>query len=525
MTAAPPRQAPAAADPFGARGPKLAALLGIAADARVLVAGTLPDGWRGDLPHYFSHLDSIPRLSALDPGAAYDAVLWAPGLDEAGDGFGDAVAAARAALAPGGTLLVFARNRFSLRGMAHHGAASAVTSRLRTPKGYRAALAGRFARVEELAAVPELDAAEEWVAPAALAPPSAGAERALHALGLLRGMVDGSLFLASDAEGGTGPLLAVVARQCGCAPLELERMALRERGALVLVARPRGGRRVACRVAAAGEAARLVGRNAEAARRLHADPAVHEWVRARIPRSLAEFPLGDAVVFAEEGAEGVMGWQLGGGARKALLAELVRFACTLAQDTSRTAMLDADGLEALLPDRLSAFAGAGLARAYAEVHHALARRVEDAPRVLAYAHGDFGPGNALADPRSGRLAAVIDWDQAGEDAAGVDLLNLAVQARRIERGEGAPQAFGHVAREFVRDGFGAVGAAELDAWLRPGTAPRVELAVWTALRMVLRSARYPALSAASADVSTAILAAAGRLLADVPAPAPVEAGA
>ena len=47
MTAAPPRQAPAAADPFGARGPKLAALLGIAADARVLVAGTLPDGWRG----------------------------------------------------------------------------------------------------------------------------------------------------------------------------------------------------------------------------------------------------------------------------------------------------------------------------------------------------------------------------------------------------------------------------------------------------------------------------------------------
>ncbi|HSU13285.1 MAG TPA: hypothetical protein VLK66_04250 [Longimicrobium sp.] len=519
MAAPAPPDAPAAPDPLGARAPKLAALLGLRRGARVLAAGARLRAWEADLDAYFD-AEWRASIGIGTIGGGWDLVLWAPTPAETGAGFADALAAIRASLSPGGTLVLMAKNALSLREMAH-GAPGLVRSGARTAGGYRARLrAAGFARVHEFAAVPSLDDAEEFVSPPArIALPASGrAERALAAVGLLPLVHDGFVYIAAGNRGGLSSLLQSLregGEEAGGPATRLERFALRSRGALVLRVRT-GAREMVCRVAATGEAAGMVACNAEWTRRLRACRGLEPWARERIPKPSAEIALGDAVLFPERAVDGVVGWMLAPARRTVLWHDLVRFALNLHHATARALRLDEESVERLVPESLPAHA-AGLRRAYGEVRAALAARVLGTAQVTAWAHGDYGHGNAIADARSGRLAGVIDWDQGARDAAGTDVLNAAVQRHHLDTGLPYARAFAVVAERFAAGGFAAVDAPAFDAALPLDPAARAGLAAWTALRIVRRSARYAALFAGSEADSAALLGEAAALLARHPA--------
>jgi aminoglycoside phosphotransferase (APT) family kinase protein len=112
---------------------------------------------------------------------------------------------------------------------------------------------------------------------------------------------------------------------------------------------------------------------------------------------------------------------------------------------------------------------------------ALEARLLGREQLLAWAHGDFGYGNALVNPATGELTGVIDWDTAREDElAGVDLVNFLTQRHRMEHGVPLSGALEAVGDRVLRAEFEAV----------PPEAAR-EVLVVTFLRFFQRSARYP----------------------------------
>jgi aminoglycoside phosphotransferase (APT) family kinase protein len=124
----------------------------------------------------------------------------------------------------------------------------------------------------------------------------------------------------------------------------------------------------------------------------------------------------------------------------------------------------------------------------------LRTRARGAERTRVWAHGDFGYGNAMVDPRTGALRGIIDWDQARVDLAGVDLLNFLVQREMGARACSFLAAFTDVARRVATGGFRAVHPS-VDYEERLGLSPaeRRDLVGWAALRMAERAIRYPRL--------------------------------
>jgi aminoglycoside phosphotransferase (APT) family kinase protein len=62
----------------------------------------------------------------------------------------------------------------------------------------------------------------------------------------------------------------------------------------------------------------------------------------------------------------------------------------------------------------------------------LRERLVGAELALGWIHGDFWPGNLLADTRTGTLAGIVDWDRSSsEDVPLHDLLHLLAYSRKL----------------------------------------------------------------------------------------------
>lgn len=498
------------ADAFGQAGRKLATLLNLPDTRHTLLVGEDLESWREGVRESFGECHQARSLE--DAGLSsyacrhpYDLVVWSPGPACRAAELAAGLARIRERLGEGGALLLRVENRLGLRS-AWRRPASLLSSRSLIAPQYRSRL-GRagFTRIHEYLPLPGLRETEEFVdaslGTVALPSHAHPLERGLNRAGLLPLVHEGYFYLASGPRGGTWSTLQAIGRHlpadegsCPTTP-EIERFDLRDRGALVLLLRdPGSGRRFVCRITTSPEVDRVVGRNADWTCRIHSMPRIAARIKRRIPAPLGRFSLGDATAYLEEMVPGSVGWKLAGRPHlePSLFAGTYRFARDLSEGTAVEASLQGPALESLLAREAHAWVDGETSALLEALHAVLRERTHGTRRRLVWSHGDYGYGNVIADPRTGSLLGVIDWDQAREDLAGIDLLHFLVQRARGMRALSLPAALRVVGEPLLDGGFRGIDPRlDYEDWHPLTPALRRELLGWLTLRIVQRMLKYP----------------------------------
>lgn len=168
-------------------------------------------------------------------------------------------------------------------------------------------------------------------------------------------------------------------------------------------------------------------------------------------------------------------------------AELLRVAMDAAtaigllhHRTAHTTLVDAPLLRTWIDDRLRVVEPA------TRRHHELARlrvrlRSAWAGRTLSvgWVHGDFWPGNVLADPATGATSGIVDWEWAGpQELPDQDIvyscLHRRMQTQRTQLGDTVASLLDGA--QWDTDELGLQQAAGIDA--QPRVDPDVLLLVW-----------------------------------------------
>lgn len=500
-------------DAFGSKATKLCALFGLDEDARVLLVGDGAPDWKDDLDTFFNHLDcastaeSVTAVLAADK--TYDLVIWTPGLD--GSAFSPWVRPLRKVLTPSGSAFILAENRFAVRYWKRD--MSRMLSPLRNAVStYTRQLdkAG-FERIRCFLPVPGLATAEQFVSLKSggidLSIDASLLERAANKSGLLWTIHDGAAYVVSGPAGGELGLVREIEQQLRntghsfSKPLQLERFDLRDRGSLILFIRS-GAVRLVCRIAIGQSVDLVIRRNDEWIRRIHDDSRISETIKAAVPRSLGAFDLKCGRAYVETLTPGVISWKLSQSAEleKKLFAELASFITRLGSETHTKTRLEPSFVDGLLSFATTTPVDPYVARECEMLCSRLRSRVTGIERNLAWNHGDFGYGNVIVNPDTAELAGVIDWDQARQGIAGVDLVNFLVQRERSVKGKSLLHALQEVGNSMRLGGFGGVDARlTYDPIAGTSQDEREELMAWATLRFAQRSMSYPALFAAERE--------------------------
>jgi Ser/Thr protein kinase RdoA (MazF antagonist) len=243
--------------------------------------------------------------------------------------------------------------------------------------------------------------------------------------------------------------------------------------AVAIVARAGDGRRLVVKVPATAEGAAKLRRQAQVLSRLWRDGRLHA-LRAALPRPLHQGELSGRYYCVEEALPGRQAARAASRGRhaRALLDASARLIDGLHAGTASERRVDAGAIDAWvhLPlRRLERFAETRprrgeLRAAVDRLRHDLTGSLLGRTVRLAWIHGDFWPGNILAEAGTGRVTGVVDWDQAAADQLPLhDLLHLYLHARRLARGE----ELGDVVAAALADGVPAtigVPASLVDAW-------------------------------------------------------------
>ena len=283
-------------------------------------------------------------------------------------------------------------------------------------------------------------------------------------------------------------------------PVQLSSISMRSRGALILACHGSNASMIA-RIALSPDVQARVRRNADCTQFLHRLESLPASIRDKIPSPYGHFVVGDAQVFVEQKLEGTEVWRISKGSRQAERAvrEALEFIELFSEKSSEPQLVDQTTFKGLfdvateiLPERLVR-AGAGTVHLDRLVH-SLARHLLGRFSRIGVAHGDYHLGNVLADPRSGELLGVVDWDTyIPIEISGVDRAHFLIA-------EGAW-------RHNVSVTTAAKGLAETC-----GDRDRLSLAI-AMLRIVERSSHFPSEFSESIRESEAQLRLAADLLA------------
>lgn len=510
-------------DFFGHKAPKVAALLSQSSSAHVLLLGTDLNDWETDFAGYFEHLVHA-RLptdldSALSAGPSFQLILASlKGIASVSHEAAKLLRRLRTVLTDSGSLVLLAENRISLTELAHN-TVSVLSAGKTTAPAFRLRLrkAG-FERVEEFLPIPRFCSAEEFVSVrhgnAALPSDASAIEIGLNKIGLLATFSEGWCNVCSGPGGGTGTLLDKIAGQLNegsgtSDSVVIERFDLRDRGALVLLLHTvPTKRRLVCRITTDGSSDRSVRRNADWTERIHRSHAISPSIKQFVPRPIGTFPLNKGMEYVEELIEGTIAWKLAGKSR----IERVMFdgMCDFLLEFNRETVADVSINDTLFT-RLSLSPHAiSMDRETAALTDALTQRLRESTlgsdRRLVWSHGDFGYGNAIAEPRTGRLSGIFDWDQAREDLAGVDLLNFLIFREHTRAKVPLTMTIASVADRIVDHGLRGIDIRIRYEDEFPLTGRhRLELLAWVSLRIAQRAATYPALLARSRDEVQSLL--------------------
>ena len=345
-------------------------------------------------------------------------------------------------------------------------------------------------------------------------------ESTLNKSGLLWTIHDGAAYIASGPLGGEHRLLSEIGQSLPVdernspAPLALERFDLRERGALLVFLRS-GANRMVCRIAVEPDIDRVVKRNDEWIRQIHDSPDISADVKSAVPRSLGSFKIRGGNAYLETLTTGIISWKLSGSPQlePKLFTEVAEFITKLGRDTVVEREIDSDEMERLLAPYMQEILDPHIADEYNTLCDQLRRRIVGVRRKVCWNHGDFGYGNVIVDAETAKLRGVIDWDQAGEDLAGVDLVNFLVQRERALRGRTLPDALKEVGYPVGLGGFRAFDSRLMfDQTVSQSIEERQELLAWVTLRFAQRGMAYPALFVSAREETRVALERASRLL-------------
>jgi hypothetical protein len=502
IKARPPR------DSFGHKAPKLSALLGLSPEASVLFIGEDWNDWQEDLESYFPAMvqpRSLMELeSILSSGSMYDLVLL-----RFRHGLGSSISVSqlledlRNKLAPTGSLFFVAENRVALGGIARN-PLSLIASGRTTALHCRHRLS-RFERVEEFLPLPRFGSAEEFVSSlhgeTALPADASALEVGLARIGLIPFFNEGWAYIASSRQGGTSTIVEKIARALPATEsgqkLVLERFDLRNRGALVLMLQAIATRhRFVCRIATDRDTDRSVRLNAEWIGRVRQAPAISAFVKQFLPAPLGSFSMPPGTGYIEELISGTIAWKIARNPRLecSLLGSLGNFSHRFSQDTAKQIRIDETVFGDLMKSAHALSMDQETRRLVANLETRLRNRVLGTDRWLVWAHGDFGYGNAIADPDTAVLRGIIDWDQGRVDLAGVDLMNFVVVREHSHASAPLVTSFQSVADRMVTKGFRGIDARlEYEDSFPLGQQGRLDVLACVALRIAHRAAIYAAL--------------------------------
>lgn len=532
----PPTTSP---DHFGRKTDKLGVLFGATRSARVLLAGSGDPDWEADVRSSFATL-TVARTaeefeSALSREGAFDLVIWTPGLVLT-PGWQLMKRLGRS-LSENGTAFILTENRFSARATRRDPLRVFSSTRTTLASFQRLLERAGFDRTHGFLPVPDLRGAEEFVSSryGAIALPTHAArlEDVLNRAGLLWTIHDGAAFIASGHEGGERRLMKELGQllegphNTSSREIVLERFDLRERGALIVFLRSENTRMV-CRIAVETTVDRVIRRNNDWIRRMHDAPHLTADLKAAVPHSLGAFPVTGGNAYVETLIPGVIAWKLSGSPRREarLFRSVTRFITNLGRESATRVRIDESHVDRLLSQGGYETIDPHVSLEYEQLGTQLRARMLGRERTLAWVHGDFGYGNVIADPKTGELSGVIDWDQAMEGLAGEDLVNFLVQRERAMRGRSLSQALEEVGEAVVAGGFRAFDSRLThDQDIVLTTDEREEIMAWTTLRFAQRGMAYPALFAPAREETRVALAWACEMLSGRKPPRPPIAGA
>lgn len=227
----------------------------------------------------------------------------------------------------------------------------------------------------------------------------------------------------------------------GGANLLLERVDIRDRGALVLfVKETNTSNNFITRVVHSQEIKPIVRKNHSFLQWLQQNNNVPDAVKTKIPNPLAELPFQENLVFIESLMPGTLAWKAN---RRSLQGRIfensIQFILDLMIATSQNVSLDEASLDDLFREdeyRIndSECCPDGFKKIFNQKLALIKHMAADQDMWLSASHGDYGYGNILVDPHDGRLLGVIDWDTGRkQEFAGVDIMNLLIQKMRTEQ--------------------------------------------------------------------------------------------
>lgn len=234
----------------------------------------------------------------------------------------------------------------------------------------------------------------------------------------------------------SGDLWGRVARGLGAPVDRVLGFQLRTRGAAVVLLRA-GGHEFVVRAVPPGPLQAVIRDNHTAIAALRTALRVDEFLLGLIPEPVFEDRTNEELLLGETRLPGTLAWKLA----RSPLGPVIHDEALRVLDALRAATLRSRPLR---PSEVAAFVEQDRRRFHSasflddELRDAVDQELAHASGLLETAeflphasHGDFGYGNMLVDPQSGRVTGVIDWDTVRMvDFPGIDRVNMEIQIRR-----------------------------------------------------------------------------------------------
>ncbi len=492
-------------------GNNLAMLFGSPVEDTVLLVGSKLLNWYEMFPNVV-HWDHVLEVEESADQTSFGLVLYHSDCVTTRSHLIKDLKILRSMIRQGGTLVVFARNLYSLPNVKRfiRNARNVFASQPRLGfAGYKKALQeSGFCDSRGYLTLPNLETPEEIVSiDSSLLEVPCNCHvllRLAHRYTFFKYIADGYLFIDSCNPIEQVLLLREVASklQVVCHMHEvscsLERFDIRMRGAMVLFLFENISKKhFVVRVVSDSDTQIIVRRNEQFIRWLLAHQSLSENVKHHLPDPISSFEFAGSAVFIETLVNGVLAWKVNVPAQREIIFKgASEFIFQLQQGTRRETFIDHNVFQELfspVQDRLESCVGVteSFFLEVLDVVSRIKKKLLGKSCTLTATHGDYGYGNILVEPRTGKLVGVIDWDTGRHlDFTGIDFYNLLVQCGRTEKNYGVFQAFSVAVTDItLRD--------SLDTTERYGhefaiSGDSLNILLYTGfLRYVSRSAQYP----------------------------------
>ena len=278
----------------------------------------------------------------------------------------------------------------------------------------------------------------------------------------------------------------------------LKRIDLRARGALVLFIRTElPEKQFVLRVVDNLKTETIVKRNHQFLRKIHYQYSIPNQLKRVIPFPLNISSYDGRTIFSETMLPGIPAWKLNRGVLcQKIFNEASNFIITLNYSTRFLTTFSPQVIDELLNYDINLIEScSGTDRQLLERITQLAKNIRSnllgKTGFLAISHGDYGYGNILINPISGKISGVIDWDTGREqEFVGIDHINLQIQKHRNENSTNFIGSFLDVASKIFQRGCIDSNGIYLSMFgIKDIMLP--EMIAVAFLRYMSRAAQYP----------------------------------